>query len=100
MGFIQEYARKEPVDRFVVGYPFLDGEWGNSSFKKNLDIFIQDLGKNFPNHQVDLQDERLSSMRAKEIILQSGKKRHERRDKRLLDKTSAIIILQEYLGHI
>jgi putative Holliday junction resolvase len=100
MSFIMEYGRKEPIDEFVVGYPFLDGVWGNSTFKTSLDNFIQELKKNFPDHAVNLQDERMYSIRAKEIILQSGKKKHDRQDKRLLDKTSAIVILQEYLGHI
>jgi|WetSurMetagenome_2_1015567.scaffolds.fasta_scaffold72840_4 putative holliday junction resolvase len=100
MNFLLEYSRKEQIDDFVVGYPFLDGEWGNSSFKISLDKFIEDVKKKFPGRNVHLQDERFSSVRAKEIIMQSGKKKHDRQDKRLLDKTSAIVILQEYLGHI
>jgi len=98
--FIIAYGQKEQIDDFVVGYPFLDGEWGNSTFKTKLDEFIGDLKKIFPTKSVHLQDERFSSVRAKEIILQSGKKKQARRDRRLLDKTSAIVILQEYLGHI
>ena len=100
MQFIIEYGNREQIDDFVVGYPFLDGEWGSSTFKTKLDAFIGELKKNFPAKSVHLQDERFSSVRAKEIILQSGKKKHARRDRRLLDKTSAIVILQEYLGHI
>ncbi len=98
--FIKEYAQKEQIDEFVVGYPFLEGEWGDSNFKTRLDKFIQELGKMFPGINVHLQDERFSSVRAKEIMLQGGKRKSQRRDKRLLDKTSAIVILQEYLGHI
>ena len=100
MDFLVGYEKKEPIDSFIVGYPFLDGEWGDSKFKKALDSFIENLKKKFPGRPVHLQDERFSSVRAKEIILQSGRKKHDRRDKRLLDKTSAIVILQEYLGHI
>ncbi|HZV44858.1 MAG TPA: Holliday junction resolvase RuvX [Saprospiraceae bacterium] len=100
MNFIKEYSRKEPIDEFVVGYPFLDGEWGDSKFKISLDAFIEEVKKNFPARPVHLQDERFSSFQAKAILLQSGKKKHDRRDKRLIDKTSAIVILQEYLGHI
>jgi len=100
MEFLDLYGEREPIDSFVVGYPFLDGEWGDSKFKKELDLFIDHLKRKFPDRPVHLQDERFSSVRAKEIILQSGRKKQDRRDKRLLDKTSAVVILQEYLGHI
>ena len=100
MDFLEDYGKKETIDSFIVGYPFLDGEWGDPKFKKELDSFIDKLRKKFPGQPVHLQDERFSSVRAKEIILQSGRKKQDRRDKRLLDKTSAIVILQEYLGHI
>jgi putative Holliday junction resolvase len=100
LDFLVGYEKSESIDSFIVGYPFLDGEWGDSKFKKELDSFIEKLRKKFPEQPVHLQDERFSSVRAKEIILHSGRKKQDRRDKRLLDKTSAIVILQEYLGHI
>ena len=98
--FIKVYAMKEPVDAIVVGYPFLDGEWGDKKFKVKLDDFILQLKKLFPDKTVHLHDERYSSFRAREIISQSGHKKKKRESKEHLDKTSAIIILQEYLGHI
>jgi len=100
MNFIIEYSGKELIDSFVVGYPFLDGNWGNKNFKSKLDEFILDLRKNFPSKKVDLHDERYTSMQAREIIHQRGLKKTKRHDKALLDQTSAVIILQEYLGHI
>ena len=98
--FIVRYAGREPVDAFVVGYPFLEGAWGDKPFKVKLDSFIKALKKNFPDTDVHLQDERNSSMRAREIIIERGTPKKKRQDKSLMDKTSAIIILQEYLGHI
>ncbi len=100
LGFIREYSRTETIDAFVVGYPFPEGGWGDKPFKVKLDKFIVDLQKIFPGIEIHLHDERFSSMRAKEIMLQSGMNRKKRQDKALLDKTSAIVILQEYLGHI
>lgn len=98
--FIKEYSKTEKLDAFVVGYPFPEGGWGDKLFKQKLDKFILELKKLFPGTEVHLHDERFSSMRAKEIMLQSGMNRKKRQDKALLDKTSAIVILQEYLGHI
>lgn len=98
--FIKKYVQKEVVDAFVVGYPFPEGAWGDKTFKDKLDLFVQELKATYPNITVDLYDERFTSMRAKEIILQSGVNRKKRRNKELMDQTSAIVILQEYLGHI
>jgi len=98
--FIDGYSKKEQIDSFVVGYPFLDGNWGNKKFKEKLDSFITDLRKRFPSSPVHLHDERFTSMQAREIIHQKGLSKTKRQDKALLDQTSAIIILQEYLGHI
>ena len=98
--FIVDYSAKEPIETFVVGYPFMEGDWGDKKFKVRLDTFIQDLKKKFPKTPVNLHDERYSSVRAREIILQSGVNKKQRRNKELLDQTSAIVILQEYLGHI
>ena len=98
--FIRNYAAREPIDLFVVGYPFLEGAWGNKGFKTKIDDFIAELKKLFPAIEVKLHDERFSSMRAREIILQSGVSKRKRQSKELLDQTSAVVILQEYLGHI
>jgi putative Holliday junction resolvase len=46
------------------------------------------------------QDEHLTSQKASEIIFQSGVGKMKRRDKGLVDKVSAVLILQEYLGHL
>lgn len=100
LAFIVEYAKHEPVDAFVVGYPFLEGAWGDKPFKGKLDSFIKDLKKKFPGTDVHLHDERNSSIRAREIIIERGTPKKKRQDKSLMDKTSAIIILQEYMGHI
>jgi putative Holliday junction resolvase len=98
--FIINYATREPLDEIVVGYPFVEGAWGDKRFKEKLDKFIADLKKAFNSIPVSLHDERNTSVHAREIISQSGFKKSKREDKGLLDKTSAILILQEYLGHI
>jgi putative Holliday junction resolvase len=98
--FLKKYALAEQIELFIVGYPFLEGAWGNKEFKVKLDKFIEQLRKDFPGTPIKLHDERNTSATAREIIRQSGKKRSQREDKRLLDKTSAVVILQEYLGHI
>jgi len=98
--FIQDYLSLEQVDMFVIGYPFVEGSWGEKKFHQKLNEFINKLRKLYPSKEVHLHDERYSSMRAKEIIMQRGLGRKKSQSKELLDQTSAVIILQEYLGHI
>lgn len=100
LDFIISYGRREELDEIIVGYPFVEGAWGDKRFKEKLDKFIADLKKAFPAIPVTLHDERNTSVHAREIMSRSGLKKHQREDKALLDRTSAILILQEYLGHI
>jgi putative Holliday junction resolvase len=100
LSFILAYAGREQLDEIVVGYPFVEGAWGDKGFKVRLDRFIAELRKAFPTTKISLHDERNTSVQAREIISQSGRKKNKRQDKKLLDQTSAIVILQEYLGHI
>ena len=98
--FILNYARREKIDMIVIGYPFVEGAWGDKRFKEKLDKFIAEIRSSFPNVPVILHDERNTSVQAREIMSRSGLKKKDREDKALLDRTSAILILQEYLGHI
>jgi putative Holliday junction resolvase len=100
LDFIIAYAKREHLVEIVVGYPFVEGAWGDRRFKEKLDKFIAALRKAFPEIPVTLHDERNTSVQAREIMSRSGLKKHQREDKALLDRTSAILILQEYLGHI
>ena len=51
----------------------------------------------FPGKEVFRQDERYTSNQAKEIILQSGIKKQKRRDKALVDRIAAALILEQYM---
>ena len=58
---------------------------------------LEKLKKLYPEKKVILQDEAFTSAEAKQIILQSGAKKKKRREKGLVDKISAVLILQEYM---
>ncbi|MEO0779134.1 MAG: Holliday junction resolvase RuvX, partial [Bacteroidota bacterium] len=64
-----------------------------------IKTFKERLGKTFPDLRIESQDERFTSVDAKRIILQSGAKKKKRRDKALVDKISAVLILQDFLEH-
>ena len=95
--FLANLILKEDIDCFVVGYPInLDGSTTNNTHHVNG--FIKRLNKIY-NIPVYKTDERFTSKIAKQTILDAGMKRKKRRDKRLIDKVSAAIILQDYLNN-
>lgn len=99
INYLEEYINKEPVDKIVFGLP-THADGSETYLKEKIDNCIITIKKKLPNIEVDFQDEYLSSSEAKDIIRLSGKNKKARRDKKLVDKVSAILILQRYLKHI
>ena len=96
ISFLTTYLKHEIVDCFVVGLPVnLRNELSDSA--RFTEPFVKLLQKKFPGIPVERIDERFTSKMASAAILQSGAKKKDRRDKSLIDKVSAIIILQTYL---
>jgi putative Holliday junction resolvase len=96
LAFLQKYCAEEPVECFVVGLPlYPDGN--PAQIAAQADAFARRLGKLFPDKPVFRQDERNTSNEAKRIILQSGVKKQKRRDKALVDKIAAALILEQYM---
>ena len=94
--FLIELLQKEDIDRFVVGEPKnLDGTATDST--EMTEKFIEKLSIKYPNIPIKRIDERFTSKIAKQLILDAGTKKSKRRDKALVDKVSAAIILQSHL---
>ena len=99
LSFLKNYMSEESVEKIVFGKPtHKDG--ASTYLQEHIDIFVSKLREVFPSVSIDYQDERMTSVEAKSILLQSGIKKSKRRDKTLVDKISAVLILQKYLGHI
>lgn len=96
ISFLKEYVSKENVDCFVVGYPLtMQNKLSESS--RFIEPFVKHLQRTFPDIPVDRMDERFTSKMATAAILESGAKKKDRQNKALVDKVSAVIILQSYL---
>lgn len=94
--FLDHYFRCEKVKIIVVGYPLqLNGTKSDTTIM--VDDFIGLLKKWYPTKKVDVIDERLSSIEANNIIIRLGVKKSKRKKKGLIDKISAVILLQSYL---
>ena len=95
MQYLSDLITKENVSTLVLGYPTrLDGS--DSHITENVRILKSELEKNFLSVSVVLQDERYSSAESMKAIHKAGKKK-QLKDKGLIDKVSAAIILQDYL---
>ena len=94
--YLKKYAENENVVRFVVGYPVnMDG--APSEAAKDVDVFLKQLAKAFPQVPVTLEDERFTSVLAHRAMIDGGMKAKDRKDKESVDKISAAIILQGYM---
>lgn len=97
MTFLADYVQSEDVEAFVVGLPlYPDGN--PAQIAGHVDAFVVALNKRFPTLPVYRQDERYTSNEAKKVILNSGLKKSRRRDKSLVDKIAAAIILEQYMA--
>jgi len=96
IAYLKDYIAHEKVDCFVVGYPLtLKNQLSESG--RFTEPFVKHLQKTFPNIAVERMDERFTSKMATAAILESGARKKVRQDKALVDKVSAVIILQSYL---
>ena len=96
IAYLKNYAQKERIVRFVVGYPVnMDG--APSEAAKDVDVFLKQLAKAFPEVPVTLEDERFTSVLAHRAMIDGGMKKHDRMKKESVDKISAAIILQSYI---
>ena len=89
---------EKKVEKVIIGLPIsMSGSY--SSQTKKVILFKDTLVKEFLNQELDVDvstiDERLSSVSAKNIMIQKGIKTGH--NKGMIDELSASIILQEYL---
>ena len=83
-------------DTIVVGWPLtLSGEEGAAT--DIVRSFIRLLSKRFPGKKVITQDERYSSVRARDLLVRSGVRKKVRRRKERVDAAAAAVILQDYI---
>ena len=97
--YLRNYSQNERIVRFVVGYPInMDG--APSEAAKDVDVFLKQLKKAFPDVPVTLEDERFTSVLAHRAMIDGGMKKQDRQKKESVDKISAAIILQSYMDRM
>ncbi|MCW9066742.1 MAG: Holliday junction resolvase RuvX [Ignavibacteriaceae bacterium] len=83
------------IDKVILGLPSSNYK-SSAELSKKVQKLKQEIETNF-KIEVILWDEEFSSAMAKQKVIESVTKKSKRRNKDLLDKHSAAIILQEYL---
>jgi putative Holliday junction resolvase len=95
--FVKQYIAKETVDGIVVGKPKnLNGE--DSESMRYLTPVINKLRKEIAPLPLTFFDERFTSVLAHRAMIDGGMRKMARRDKEVVDRISASIILNDFLN--
>lgn len=93
---IGELIESEEVDELVLGLPKrLNNQ--DSHITQNVLLLKDAIEKNFPSLGIHLLDERFTSKMASRAMHAAGASNKQKKEKELVDKVSATIILQSYL---
>ena len=94
--YLADYFAENDVDIIVLGKPTqMNGT--PSQTMRYIEPLAGRLRHAYPDKEVVLYDERFTSVLAHRTMLESGIGREARRDKALVDRISATIILQSYM---
>ena len=97
--YLAAYFAKNEVDVIVLGKPSqMNGQ--PSETMRYIEPLAGRLRHAYPDKEVVLYDERFTSVMAHRAMLDSGIGKMARRDKALVDRISATIILQSYMDSI
>mgnify|MGYP000625075405 FL=1 len=94
--YLTKLTQREEIECIVVGKPMnLQNQATDAT--KPADTLSKKIAKLFPEIEIARVDERFTSKMAKKAMFDGGLKKKDRRDKKMIDKISATIILQSYL---
>lgn len=94
--WLEAYFRANDVTTIVVGKPTQMSGAPSQTWSK-IEPLVARLRAKYKDKEVTLFDERFTSVLAQRTILESGIGKMARRNKALVDKVSATIILQGYM---
>jgi len=97
--FLTNLMEEEEVETIVVGKPMNLQNLPTDATKPS-DTLAKKLAKLYPQINIERVDERFTSKLAKKAMFEGGMKKKDRRDKKMVDKVSATIILQSYLDSL
>ncbi len=96
ISYLKKFNQQNPIDKFIVGEP-KQKDGSPSTIESEITTFINLLNLSFPSISIERYDERYTSKIALNFIRESGINKQKRKNKSLIDRISAAIILQSYL---
>ena len=96
ISYLYKFHQQNPIEKFIIGEP-KQKDGSASTIESEISSFINLLSISFPSILIERYDERYTSKIALNFIKESGINKKKRRNKDLIDKISATIILQSYL---
>ena len=93
---IEELVSEYHVEKIVLGYPKNMNNTIGERAQKSLEF--KEMLERRTGLEVIMWDERLTTIEANEILIESGVRREDR--KKVIDKIAATLILQSYLGSL
>lgn len=95
--YVAAYASREPLAAIVVGLPRTVMNQDSDSMA-GVRQMTASLRKRLPDIPIEMWDERFTSVLAHRSMIDGGLGRNARRDKALVDRTAATIILNDFLS--
>ena len=96
--YLKKLIEGQKIQLIVIGFPLsMDGT--DTDITENVRLFEKFVKANYPWLKVVLYDERMTSKIAQNALIQISKKQ-QRKQKGLIDKMSAAIILQDYMNSL
>ncbi len=96
MDFLKKYFTQESVSLVLIGYP-LNLDDSPTHATPFVEGFIRAFKKQFPRMPIETVDERYSSKLASQAIAGMGLKKKVREQKGIIDRVSAVMLLQEWM---
>ena len=96
--YLKKLIEGQKIQLIVIGFPLsMDGT--DTDITENVRQFEKFVKASYPSLKVVLYDERMTSKIAQNALIQISKKQ-QRKQKGLIDKMSAAIILQDYMNSL
>ena len=95
---MKEIIKEKNVRKIIIGDPVKE-DGTRTLIHKQINKFTEELKKTV-KVEIEFVDERYTSEMAKQRIIETVPSKKKRRDKSLLDKNAAAILLEDYLKEV
>ncbi|WGS82465.1 MAG: Holliday junction resolvase RuvX [Candidatus Karelsulcia muelleri] len=95
---IEKYIKNKYIDTIVIGHP-LKSDKSLFPIEKDIIKFINFLKTKYPKLIIKRIDERFSSKIANYFLINSFLNKKKRKQKKILDQISAILLLQDFINN-